>query len=745
MSVTTLTGFRQLGIDLRKLVVDILEYAYGPLLVSILFSLFLTLDPAKEALIVFASEAQALILFFFGINTSEGFMYYLVRTLSGVTIFMFVPVFLYVALEIVLETRRTTAARSALSTGPPVIPPSVTSATPPALERALLLIIGRLPLFSAAGVLLGLSFESEGKEIDWTLRILALICTIPIFHLIYRLVKPSTKSGLLSRMINWMVNNLPLVGGGLFAIVLWTAGVQVFSVLIGPVGVISLFIVFTSLALALLTKMSTFATRERFPLILLVIGLLWASGSPTSAAILGGLTALYAIVKFVRGRIASVPQDIRGLTVFGCFGLSYFLLFAIPTWFPAKCGALSGCNTIIGVEGTASSELQDALVDWQSTSKDNVLRIVAAQGGGLYAAYHTAHVLAWQADTNGQKFTNSLFAISGVSGGSVGAGIFAALVDSGLCMQPQAGPTCYRDAVDQILTQDYLSPVLTGMLFRDTIDAFVPYSALMGSPVDRGNVLEDMLATFTNLCCSEELDDAKDIGNEFLHLGVSKSWGVKKIGGVDIWRPLLLFNSTNVANGIRMTPRPVRLQAPKDQEAAWSQPVNLVGGKELSVVNAMVMSARFPLVSPPGRVNLYGDEGPTQLADGGFFDNSGIETVIDLLRSIQTADPEGIGRIEILVFNIKEAPPDEEETKGLLAAPFSSFVSAWRARLQTTLQNLCSFASRGDSGAPPVRVVTADITLTGDDPNFTLSWLLSEQTFRSIASFSDEEHKLRCG
>ena len=53
--------------------------------------------------------------------------------------------------------------------------------------------------------------------------------------------------------------------------------------------------------------------------------------------------------------------------------------------------------------------------------------IVAAPGGGIRAAYWTAGVLAALQDAD-RGFARHVLAISGVSGGSVGAGIFAALM-----------------------------------------------------------------------------------------------------------------------------------------------------------------------------------------------------------------------------------------------------------------------------------------------------------------------------
>ena len=53
--------------------------------------------------------------------------------------------------------------------------------------------------------------------------------------------------------------------------------------------------------------------------------------------------------------------------------------------------------------------------------------LVTAKGGGIRAAYWTAALLTALQDAN-PEFADHVFAVSGVSGGSVGAGVFAGLL-----------------------------------------------------------------------------------------------------------------------------------------------------------------------------------------------------------------------------------------------------------------------------------------------------------------------------
>ena len=168
-----------------------------------------------------------------------------------------------------------------------------------------------------------------------------------------------------------------------------------------------------------------------------------------------------------------------------------------------RCSSLAGCNIITGVEKSAHTAAQHGAIvrafatwnDARSTTPavaDQPVRIIAAQGGGLYTAYHTAYYLAHKADTD-PVFADSIFAISGVSGGSVGAAAYWAVRASEQCKDAVPPTTCHRDGVNEVLARDYLSPVVATMLFRDVPDGIIPYTAAINQRTDRGYLLENLL------------------------------------------------------------------------------------------------------------------------------------------------------------------------------------------------------------------------------------------------------------
>jgi hypothetical protein len=115
----------------------------------------------------------------------------------------------------------------------------------------------------------------------------------------------------------------------------------------------------------------------------------------------------------------------------------------------------------------ARPTLRQALLDWNSQITTRYpeqpvhpLFIVATEGGGIRAAYWTTTVLGTIQDVD-PSFADHVFAISGVSGGSLGAAVFAALVADAA---PQGE---FAKRGQSILGQDFLSPAAAAMLYPD--------------------------------------------------------------------------------------------------------------------------------------------------------------------------------------------------------------------------------------------------------------------------------------
>ena len=136
--------------------------------------------------------------------------------------------------------------------------------------------------------------------------------------------------------------------------------------------------------------------------------------------------------------------------------------------------------------------LDDSIRTWHDTHNCVAkapcqMRIVAAEGGGLRAAYWTAAILRGLDDNTSEdfKFGRSVFAISTISGGSLGAvGYYGAL--------RLQRPTCHAaENLHKYLGDDHLSPVMASLLFGNAFQWLWP--ARIGA-LDRARAFEANMA-----------------------------------------------------------------------------------------------------------------------------------------------------------------------------------------------------------------------------------------------------------
>ena len=262
--------------------------------------------------------------------------------------------------------------------------------------------------------------------------------------------------------------------------------------------------------------------------------------------------------------------------------------------------------------------------------------LVAAEGGGIRAAYWAGIVLARLQDDSGARFGRHLFAMSGVSGGSLGSAAFAALVaDAGsgaLARSPCArgNPTrAYQQCMREALRRDYLSPALGYMLYPDMLQRFVPF-AMPGA--DRARAMERGWIDGWR-----KATDSARLGQRFDRL-----WE----GDAGLEVPSLLLNATLVDGGNRVIASDLVIDGRfPDAYDAFDPTLDL---RQMSLATAVHNSARFSYLSPAGTVSGCGANRRMtpctplakrfawgRLIDGGYFENSGVETVRDLLFAMR--------------------------------------------------------------------------------------------------------------
>jgi hypothetical protein len=313
--------------------------------------------------------------------------------------------------------------------------------------------------------------------------------------------------------------------------------------------------------------------------------------------------------------------------------------------------------------------------------------IVAVSGGASRAALWGARVLT-MADDMARANGTGVFAVSSVSGGSVGAAAYMAWL-RGASAPPCAplGENAFRqDVMMASLKSDALGPLLAGALFGDIPRALMSVVLLPIHALDRsvtGLARGGDRADALEVAFEENWQDAvahadpalktTPVGLDSAYLALNHN-APGQAGTLPIW----IANGTDQQNGERLLTVPFQANPARlpigpggGMQADWP----FEGAKDvLGVLHAdMPMSTvidntcRFPLLSPVGELTPIPDTSgrtvkhPMQIIDGGYFENEGALTAWELADWLRLHKGDGHPVVPILV----QATADAADTPGL--------------------------------------------------------------------------------
>jgi hypothetical protein len=283
--------------------------------------------------------------------------------------------------------------------------------------------------------------------------------------------------------------------------------------------------------------------------------------------------------------------------------------------------------------------------------------LVASEGGGIKAATWTALVLDCVLSVEpvacpgheGSRL-GSVIAESGVSGGSLGLVTYTRFAsDPSQVARP-------GDWIERTLGADFVSPSVAWQLYVETPRAWLQFDGGM----DRAEVLERGWE-------QAWLEDSRFGFLDALFGRAPASSGPLAEGFRALWAknpevPLMLLNGFSVQDGCKFVTTPIDgnglesdslncvaahngVQVPADP--SQGRPGFLSGSRVLSdllcapaddirLSTAALMSARFPYVSPSGRMlSCVEPKRAVNVVDGGYGENTGAGSVLELWESIR--------------------------------------------------------------------------------------------------------------
>lgn len=363
------------------------------------------------------------------------------------------------------------------------------------------------------------------------------------------------------------------------------------------------------------------------------------------------------------------------------------------------------------------------ITSFSPESRPYPIFIVVAEGGGIRAAYWTAAVLANLQDTYPQFYCH-VFALSGVSGGSFGGGLFAAQIADRVALKPSSicsGSVSPKleplvEQAQTVLSSDTLGPLAAGLLFSDLLKRVLP----VVRTADRATFVEE----------SWELAWASASASDRFAHSFQSLWA----GQHQFAIPSMYLNATIVESGARAVSSNVRVGRPGSLDQIVDLDDKSAAPVPLSA--AVHMSARFPYISPPGR--LVDGRDTAHVVDGGYYDNSGAITASEIVDAVNAYLESRYGAdnapLEVVVISIDSA----QKGSGRSLSRFKRNVLAREiitppltlstARIHRELRDKSSLEERSGVDC----YVSISTAITAKDRPLPFAWSLSESTSKII-------------
>lgn len=348
--------------------------------------------------------------------------------------------------------------------------------------------------------------------------------------------------------------------------------------------------------------------------------------------------------------------------------------------------------------------------------------LVCAEGGANRSGYWTALMLQNLHDKMGPDFNENLFAISSVSGGSFGAGIY------GLCRTQELDAAQSREKMNRFFGTDFLSPLTARLLCGEPLQLFLPGYV---PSFDRAAGFEHAI--------SRQLEEI------FTKSGTPLFYQTFERPDSSRFNPLLLFHSTECETGKRSILSNMQL---KESDFTGARFLNEAFHKDLPLSTAMHLSARFPVFSPSAAIT-FPDGNRRHFVDGGYYDRGGYETTLEVLRAIENSRyANRVQPIVIVLSNSLEngssVIPISKETTPSLEKPVTlntgiSFLNEPLSVLQTLAAGgenntdvhkklLISELKKGQKEG--IYYIEFDLKASADE--VPMNWYLSENALKRI-------------
>lgn len=252
--------------------------------------------------------------------------------------------------------------------------------------------------------------------------------------------------------------------------------------------------------------------------------------------------------------------------------------------------------------------------------------VVATAGGASRAAFWTSQVLG-EIAAREPYFTDRVFMVSGVSGGSLGATVFRSIVEADRRAAAGHEPPTLNDPAGRaraFIEQDFLGPAMAAGLYVDLPFRTLSFLPRAWLPDDRAAALEKAWEAAWRTTIGKGGTPGFAWSDGFLTTFAA---------GDRPW-PILALNGTSVEKGKRIVTSNAHFGASDLSGPLIRYDGFDIFGRDIRISTAVTMSARFPVISPAGGMRDANGKLYTRVIDGGLFENFGAATADEVLRYV---------------------------------------------------------------------------------------------------------------
>ncbi|WP_294248354.1 hypothetical protein [uncultured Chryseobacterium sp.] len=371
--------------------------------------------------------------------------------------------------------------------------------------------------------------------------------------------------------------------------------------------------------------------------------------------------------------------------------------------------------------------------------------LVSGQGGGSTAGSWILGSLL-NVDINNRQFYKSIFSISTVSGSSSGASFYFAVKTRNLLDDEISGDSLKvgmlekrKRLVADIYTKNYFSSNFLGLMFSDYLVNPVA-GKIQNRNIDRNYILQQEEKQALIAACRISNSEERIRIENYFDQNYLDLWYSKKARQADQLNPLFFLNTTFIEEGEKAVFSPVKT----DGSAIWGKDILRNFAREdkynqyyIPVSAAVAQSQAFPMLST---YNLV--PGTGYLADGGFYENTGTSTTLEVYRRlkkhVRTFYPNRNIRFIMINFisleDQKEKKKSAMENKSMLVFTINQ---TYKTPFKHASDALCALQQQvqeynDETTAAPYKDISVNIPNSGE---FATTRLISTKTINKMFAY----------